>query len=421
MGELDSRTLPKAGMGRRTEIALTAGLLLGLLVLNSLAIFGLFTSRGNFVIWDLHPPLMAARAVLKGIDPYSPEVTESIQLLDYGRVAQQGEDAQAFAYPAYLAFLFIPIAVLPLSWAQAVWLSLLETAIIISVVAGIESWSWPESRLGKVGIVLWAMALYPFAWAFILGQVSLLVCGMLAIGFWSIRTGKDRIAGLLLGLTIIKPNLVFLLIPGLLIWAYIRGRGGLWRWMAGTMLVLVALPMPFTPDWIMSFMHRLGEYSSYSPFSPPAYLVGRWFPAGMQNATTMGLAALVLSLVVLSWWEAARAAGRAALIWAFGTSLLGAVWIAPQTSIVNQVVLLIPMIGVMAVLWERGRLGRVLGVCLLLFWLAVFWGLVQTAPISAAEPRYPVEHRVLAPVLPLTVGIMWLVLRRLILRRLGGE
>jgi hypothetical protein len=254
----------------------------------------------------------------------------------------------------------------------------------------------------------------------ILGQVSLPVCALIGTGFWLMLNGHDRTGGILLGLTIIKPNLVFLLVPGLVIWGYARGRRSFWRWMTGTMLVLLALPMPFTPDWILSFIRRLSEYSSYSPFSPPAVLVGRWFPPGVQLGATVGMVALVSAAVLFGWWEAARSEGRGPLSWAFGMSLLGAVWIAPQTSIVNQVILLIPMLGILAILWRQGRPSRLIALSLILVWLVLFWCLVRIPPISTAEPRYPVEHRVLAPILPLTVGFFWVGLRRRLLGLAGG-
>jgi hypothetical protein len=420
MPEFDARARLGPMVGSWAETALIIALVFGLLALNTVAIYSLFTSRGSYVIWDLHPPLMAARAVLQGVDPYSPQVTETIQMLDYGRIAQEGEDAQAFAYPAYLAYLLIPIAALPLPWAQAIWLSMLEAAIIISVIAGIEAWGWPESKLAKVAIVLWTLAFYPFTWAFILGQMSLLVGGVLAAGFWLTLTRKDRRGGVLLGLTIIKPNLVFLLVPGLMVWALARGRGRLVRWMGTVMLALVILPMPFTADWIPSFIRRLREYSSYSPFSAPAHLVGSWFPSETGTAATFVLAAAVLGVVAYGWREAVNSEARGALIWAFGASLLGAIWIAPQSSIVNQVVLLIPMIGVLGTLWKGGGPARVFSLSLLGFWLLLYWWLAQMPPISTAQPRYPVEHRVLAPVLPLTLGVLWLALRRRVLHRLGA-
>ncbi|MGD8554140.1 MAG: glycosyltransferase family 87 protein [Anaerolineales bacterium] len=400
-------------MNTRRRLLLAALIVIFLLV-DAAALYWLLTSRGNYLIWDIHPTLVAANAVIEGKDPYSDEVTAEIQRQVYGRPAAPNEDVHAFAYPIYVAYLAIPLALLPLPWAQAAWLALLQLAILAGFLLAIDVWKWPRQRLARGGILLWCAVLYPVVWGFLLGQPALLAFAVIVLCVWAVARGSDRLAGVTLGLTWIKPQLAFLLFPGVLLWAIFRRRHKVWLWATGTFAAIVLLPMLLQPSWVSHFIHRLFEYDQYSPFTPPAVLLAQACCAPVAPWLGPLIVGLFLGATAWGWWRAIRSHRPADFLWAVGMTLIATTAVAPQTSTVNQVVLVLPIIGLVKHLFSKGRGGWAAAVLLLVFWGAALWLLSWLPPVATATPRYPVEHRVLSPILPVTLVILWLATHKLL-------
>ncbi len=383
-----------------------------LLTADSAAIHALFSQQGAFVIWDFQPIHAAAQAVLRGQDPYSAQVTQQIQLQAYGRYPLPGEDVHAFAYPLYVALLAIPFGLLPLSWAQATWLAVLQALVILGIALTTSIWAWPKAGNGRLGMAAWSLTFYPIVWSFLLGQLAIPAFALLALAAWAIIKHRDWLAGVTLGLSLIKPQISFLLVPSIFLWSLARRRGKLALGLASTVGVLLIVPFLILPTWLTEFGQRLGEYANYSPFLPPVALaVDRCCLGAASWLYPLAVAALVV-LAGVYWWGAARNAGAEHLLWAFGATLIISMLISPQIAIVNQVVLLIPLFGILKAVWVRGRNGAWIGCGLLALFGAGLWVLSWLPPISTASLRYPVEHQVMSPILPWTLGFLWLVVPR---------
>lgn len=388
-------------------------ILLTAIALNTTGIYLAFTSRGNYVIWDFHPLYVAANAVLDGSDPYSSEVTRQIQALDYGRSARPGEDTQAFVYPIAVAYLLAPIALLPLAWAQAAWLSLLEAAALAGIVAIREIWRWPRRDWARPLGYLWCLAFYPLVWSLILGQVAIVVFALIAVATWAILNRRDALAGIALSLTLLKPNLSFLIVPAALLWGWRTGRRQLLTSAGLTASLLVVAPLLVRPNWIQSFMGNLSAYTGYAPFvSPIALLAERCCP---RTAPIVGAFGTILILVFagLAWWRAIERADRDSFLTAAGWTLIATAVISPRFATVNQVILLLPAFGIFSALSGKGWRATIAIPLLMVGWGGGLWFLTTVPPISTASPRYPIEHEVLAPILPVSMAAIWLFVRRI--------
>jgi hypothetical protein len=381
-----------------------------LLAADSAALHALFSQQGAFVIWDFQPIHVAAQAVLRGEDPYSPQVTRQIQLQAYGRYPLPGEDVHAFAYPLYVALLGIPFGLLPLAWAQSTWLALLQALAILGIAVTTSVWTWPSSGGGRLGMAAWSLIFYPLVWSFLLGQLAIPAFALFSLAAWAIIRHRDWLAGVTLGLSLIKPQISFLVVPSIFLWSLARRRPKLALSLALTVGVLLIVPLVILPSWPSEFSQRLGEYASYSPFLPPVALaVDGCCPGSAPWLYPLVVAALVV-LAAAYWWGAARNAEARHFLWAFGGTLIISMLISPQVAIVNQVVLLIPLFGLLKALLTQGRYGPWIG-CGLLALLGVgLWVLSWLPPVSTASLRFPVEHKVMSPILPWTLGLLWLVI-----------
>lgn len=398
--------------GRRHGTLVSVSLILVVIGLTTVGLHRVFTSAGDFIIWDFHSPLMAARAVLSGTDPYSEQVTKATQALVYGRPVLPTEDAQAFVYPAAVAYLLTPLTFFTVQWAQSIWLSILLAAALAGVLLCMRIWGWPDKRWKMVIVLLWSFAFYPLVWALILGQIAVLVFASLALGLWAALTRREILAGFALSLSLLKPNLSLALVVGMLIFAALTNRFRLLGAGLLGILVLVLAPMVLIPTWPISFVLRLREYLEYTPHIPPVRIIGDLCCGASASMVAVILSLLLVGATVYGWVIAVRSKSDRDLLWASGMTLIVTAAIAPRLATLNQIILLIPAIGLFGALAKKGAYA-LLGLALLMaLWGFGLWMLTLIPPVSLAYPRYPVEHLVLSPILPASMALLWMTVMR---------
>ncbi len=280
--------------------------------------------------------------VLHGRNPYDREIELEAQLAMFGRYTRPDEDQVNFAYPLYTVFLFYPLAFVSYPWAQAVWMTLLQFALIALTVLTLRLARWKISPPMLAATVLWGVFFYPGARAIMLGQFSILVALATMLAVWGLTTRREWLGGAVLALATVKPQMVFLVIPFLLLWAW---RQKAWRFIggfAGGMTVLLAGSLLWVPDWIFRFVDNLRAYSGYVGFgSPLENMTARFAPAAahwLNPAITVILSALMLWL----WWRALTR-HRDEFWWALVWTLLIGNLIALRSATTNHVMLYLPL------------------------------------------------------------------------------
>ncbi|MGA7521698.1 MAG: glycosyltransferase family 87 protein [Acidobacteriaceae bacterium] len=228
---------------------------------------------------DLYSPWMGARAVLHGIDPYTPAMTAQIQKDIYGHVLLPAEtwDRQAFVYPAYIAFLLGPFTVLPWKLVSPLF------AVLAPLAVGAGVWSWMcfcGTRFGPLTsatVVATVVASWPALWGCYQRQPSLFVIAAIAVALLLFRQGHDVSAGTLLALATVKPQLMVLVAVWLLTIAVAHRR---WRFVGMfvlTMLILIGGALLLIPGWIPQWVHAGAAYAHYPAKIPLlVFLFGRY-------------------------------------------------------------------------------------------------------------------------------------------------
>jgi hypothetical protein len=385
---------------RRAAIVLTVAVIMTYLLL-AYGAYETFTSRvssGN----DFYPRWRGSRSLLlEGKDPYSAEVTLQIQNDIYGRPARDDEDQVAFAYPLYVSFLVLSFALLPYPLAQAFWSSALILAALAALIVILRTLDWHPSPLGLLGLALWTMLFYPTARSIILGQISIVALAFIALALWALKQGHDVLAGCLLALSTIKPQLVFLIVPFLLLMTLIRRSYKAVLAFLFVMAVLLAVASVVLPGWIGSFISGLTSYHSYTSIyrggtSPIGFLVGALVPASVSGPATLGVSLALVTCVAYACYAAFAHRQRASA--AFSLAVVATLLLPAETGTTNQVLLLLPL------LWwvsdpARGRwvAGLILAVFLAGPWL-LFLGTI----------RGDLEHPIMVIPLPLaTLLLIW--------------
>jgi hypothetical protein len=272
----------------------------------------------------------------------------------FGRPAQPGEDLAAYSYPLYALVFFWPLCFIPTyPLVQAVWMTLMLYALLAGVVLTARVARWrPPAWLWGVTLV-WAVFNYPHARALVLGQMATLVFLALAAALWALERGWDGLAGALLAITTIKPQMSFLLVPWVLWWTAWRRRWGVWRGFGLAMALLVGISFLLVPTWVGDFVEGLRNYEvvSATEYHSLTWIVVRHF-MGLGPAVE---AAGVVAFAAYGLWEAWRwrRAGWGGFLWTTGLILILTQFIAPRTATTHYTMLLLSLFCWFAHLGER--------------------------------------------------------------------
>jgi hypothetical protein len=382
------------------ERALLVLLISLFLMSNTAGIYFALTSRRSLQVWDLQPLWQAGRWIVEGRgSPYGDEMTRLLQIQSYGRLVGEGEDPHTFAYPLYALLLVLPLIFLPLPWAQAAWFTMLEFGVVVGVFGAIKLTGWRMSGWWVLLTVLWGFLLYPLAWALVLGQISILIFALFIATMLALQCGQEGWAGICMALTTAKPQMSFLLVPALLLWALARRRYRFLLSFAGTMGALLLISFLLLPGWLVGVLQAGISYFEAQPFPAPVMLLGETIAGDQGWAVALPLVVLLLARLTWAWWR--ERASSPAPLWPIGLTLVITTLIAPRTSVVNQAPLLLPLCLLLADLARRGRQGQLVAAMVQAVLLVGLWviDLLCFPPSDSGEHWYA-QQRVISPILP---------------------
>jgi hypothetical protein len=369
--------------------------------------------RGNFS--DLYPHWIGARELLLyGHDPYSTAVTREIQQGYYGRAldpARPGDprDQQGFSYPVFVAFYLAPTLHSEFGVVRKEFFWILLALTLATIPLWLRVIRWPVSFWTQATLMAFTLGTVTVVIGLKLQQLTLLVFAMVTLAIALLAFELPIAAGVMLALSTIKPQLVWLLLLCLIIWTLFDWRHR-YRWTASFVVTLALLCVAseyYLPHWIPRFVQAMGRYLNYTDaFSNLDQLLpspGGWLLKAL----------FVVALLYLAWKNRQFAHDTRAFSAIASLSLAVTIIVIPSRAVYNQVMLL-PAVLVLvrdrSLIWHQNRLNRLL-LCLgaiLLSWswlssatLAVFsfffapeamdrawalpgWTLPQTSVVIAA-------------------------------------
>lgn len=230
----------------------------------------------------------------------------------------------------------LPYTLLPFTRAAYYWLL---TNIAVMFLSPLLIWFKTDRRT-------WIPILAAFGFSMTLlsliaGQINTLVVLGLALFLFFSESRRDYAAGIGLALTTIKPHLVILTLPLLLLDIMRRKQ---WRLFTGFVLALFGCALilfAFYPAWPLSFWHLVADGMSSTRETPT--LAGLFVVAGEY---TWGKWIWVLGLFfsIAAWWKRGTDWDRRTLI---DVSILGGIVVSPIGWSYDQVILLFPILRVL--------------------------------------------------------------------------
>jgi len=350
--------------------------------------------RGN--LSDLYPRWLGARELLwHGRDPYSPEITREIQAGYYGRVldpARQGDpkDQQAFAYPVYVTFVLAPTVRLPFSIVQKGFRWLLIALTVATIPMWLRLGGWRISWVSQLAWMVFVLGSYPAVQGIKLQQLTLLVCGLIAGCGAALSSGYFVLAGILLAITTIKPQLAGIVCAWLGIWVISDWRQRQWfGWsFITTMLLLLTGSELVLPGWMGRFRGAVSAYWQYTGEGKTVLDVALGPTTGRIVTWCM-----VLVVGVLCWQRRKEPAGSEGFAMSFCLIMALTLVVIPTYAPYNQLLLLPALIAIVEAanaMWQKGRLNRLfLGVAT----VTIFWPWIAAIILDLlllGLPRAPV-------------------------------
>jgi hypothetical protein len=356
---------------------------------------------------DFLPRWVGTRLFLmEGQSPYSDETTQEIQRLFYGRPARSGEDQVLFVYPFYSIFLFSPFAMIEnYDFARAVWMTVLEVSVLLLVIAGLSLNRWRLSPFMLGLLMLFAALWYYTVRALINANVSLLIALVVALAFLAIRRERDGLAGLLLALTTIKPQMVILLIVLVLLWSASNRRWILFWSILGNLMLLSAVTSLLIPNWIWQNMVQLFAYPDYTLPTTSGEIFAVWMP-GVGVRLGYALTVIIIATLVFEWRQAWGKEFRW-LLWASGLTLAATQLVGIPTATENYMIMFPALLMVFAAWDEQWRSwGRLL---IFFSYVLLFFGVWWLFLATLERGEQPIQGLILFFPLPvfLLIGLYW--------------
>ncbi|MBZ0305979.1 MAG: hypothetical protein K8I82_07925, partial [Anaerolineae bacterium] len=190
------------------------------------------------------------------------------------------------------------------------------------------------------------------------------------VTLWGIFKKRDTLAGVALALTTLKPQISFLIVPLVLLWAFFAQRRRLIAAFAGGFITLMAVSFAFEPIWFGDWLERVTGYAGYAETYSTTYILADIFP--FDSVLYVIFSGLLLAGMFYFWKHLLWDGHLSELPWVFFLTAAVTLLIAPRTATTSYV-MLYPVLYITAMLLSRKKqAGRIWvgGVGLLIgYWL----------------------------------------------------
>jgi len=278
---------------------------------------------------DFYQVWLTSREWLRrGRDPYSASMTREIQTGLYGRTLDPALptdpiDRRQFPYPVFADLLFWPASEFPFEFVRAALVCLFLPLTAGTVLLWLRASDWRLGWNWAAVILLLTLCSYPVLEALYAVQLGLVVAFLLAASIFALQRSRFLVAGILMALTTIKPQVTLLVASYVLLWSLSdwRRRRNYCMGLFATLITLIGAALALLPNWIYSWIHSILAYHSYT--TPPLLTEVLTRPLGARvagPATFLLFAGSMTFAAILAWRN--RTAAAASLEFWLTLSLL---------------------------------------------------------------------------------------------------
>ncbi len=298
--------------------------------------------------------------LINGNNPYTNQVSEVAQKMIYGRLANpvKGEDVAHFVYPIYSMLFFAPFALMDYTLARAVWMTVLELAMVALTFISLRLSGWKIKPISLAGILIFSILWYCSVRTIILGQFSGINALLILISLLCIKTDHDQVAGVLLALSTSKPQMSYLLIIFVIFWAIRSSRHRIWISFFVAMITMTVVGWLLLPGWPIGWIQQLMNYPGYTDRIGSIVSIIAGVTPGIKDQVSTGLMIVFYAYMVFEWLRT-RGNDIPTFLWTAYITLVITNFVAYRTATPHYVALLAPIFLVSKVIGERwGTFGK---------------------------------------------------------------
>jgi hypothetical protein len=349
---------------------------------------------------------IAVRAkVVDGISPYSATASTRIQN-QVGNVYRWASGIEpVYNSPLISAIITLPFAMISnKTQALTAWLVLQFVVILLTILAGMRVTGWKPTWWFFIVVILLILLSPRSTVSWYEGSMTIWVSGLVAAVLLAIKGKRFEMAGILLALTMIQPQVVLVFVVFVLIWAGSQRKWTLVFWFFSSLLILSLLAVFLVRDWPIQYLRILWHYSDYFSPGSPGYAFQQWWP-GLGRQLGWIQSAILGLILFVEWWLARRSNFRW-FLWTACLTLAISMWIGIPANPEAHLLLNLPLLVVIAMLEERWRhTGKWvvltgMGVVFTWEWMLILTTLGDLEPAVRLGMIFPVP-------LLLLIGLFW--------------
>lgn len=315
------------------------------------------------------------------ISPYDDRVAQAAQQRIFGRASASDVLRQPafFSMPLPAMLFYAPFTSIPFPLARTAWMTLGEVCLLASAVLSFRLVRWKGVSWLTGLILMFAVMWYHGARSLISGNFAPVEALLLTGSLLAIHRKLDSVAGLLLGLSAVMPQLSILFIPFVLIWGSSARRWGLVLWTAGSIAILYGLSIALLPAWPLEWIAQLLRLFRTTDARPIVFAA---VDLMVGTSPWAGTGLFLLSLIYLVWeWLAVLNQEDRWFLWTSALTLTFTTFLTYRSSTGVFVILLPALILTLTVWLERWGSGAAGWVGLQLIGLAggLWWLLFRTS------------------------------------------
>ena len=314
-----------------------------------------------------------ARAFLfEQVEPYGTEIAQRVQELIYGRNAASNEYPFVLNDPFYIVLLYTPLALISdFTLARAVWMLLSEAALVGAILFALNLSEWQPPRWLYVSLLGFGLFSYFSLQSLISASPTIFLTFLYLAILLALRSFSDELAGALLFLVAYQWEVGGLFFLYILILVFANRR---WNLLTGLgMSLVIALVVSFLvyPGWVLPYIRAMLSDWMQSAYLNMSSILAFWFPDSRFPLGIGGIVSIILGAAVFIEWIGSTQSNFRRIIWTASLSLAATPLIGFAIFPSNHVVLILPLVLILTLVWERWIRNRVLA-CLLVLSLA-FW------------------------------------------------
>lgn len=291
----------------------------------------------------------AARVMwFQNASPYGAGAASYIQRV---AVLQGLRGVEPFNGPLLLLVLFFPLAAFQnFNTALAVWWSVLELGVagislLTLILFELKLPTWRLVLMFILGLG-WVYGMTPVLNGDLAILTSLAVLGAIPALF----AGRDRMAGILIAIALLKPFSAPLLLAYVILWVLGNHRRAVFVNMILFYGIFTAISFFLRAEWLLEWQQMwVGRGEFHLP--PNGFSALQELSPSINPLLLLGIAVLVWVLILISWWSAARRSTQA-FLWTAMLTLA----VTPFTGIPYNdggLTLLIVPLALVFLIWER--------------------------------------------------------------------